>query len=1048
MTGLSLRNPLASLMLGIAIIVFAAVVTPRMSIDTFQNLTPPVLVVGTLAPGLAAKDVEKTLTWRVEKYVSATPGVEHVQSVSRNNLSIVYVWLTWGTDLGAAQTLVQQQVAFAMSAVPKSLGVIPPFVLQYDPTNAPVVQVAVSGGGLSGPELYDYALNNIEPLLEGIPGVASASLNGGRQRQINVVVDPAAAQSRGATAKEIAAAVAQSNALLPSGEFISPRFDANIYTDAVPENVRRIGDALVKEVDGKPVLIRDVARVEDGGAAPTQSVSVNGRDAVYLNVLCVPGGNTLQIVDAVKKTIHGLTNLPKGVVVKPVFDESTFVRTAYGGLEREIAQAAALVALVILLFLQSVRGTLIVAVAIPISFAITLIVLYATGQTLNAFTLGGLTLAIGPLVDGAVVVLESIHRHLRSGRSPFKAALDGTNAVAMPVLASTLCTIAVLLPVLLLAGLAKRLFAPLALTVAVAMIASYVVSMFVTPVACRYLLRHTERGPIGRRVGALVDRVADGYANLLRRVLPSRAAILAASAVLTAGAGWAAAHLPSTFFPEIDESMERVYVRFTPGISLEESSRRLGVMAKTVADELPSGDVELVLTNIGSPENARSAMTSPNDGPHMGFIRVALREPGERAHTQREIANRMRKILETKFPGVEFLQWPGGLVASVFANGYIAPIVVEVRNENLALLEDQAKSVSEVARTVGGVRDIRVALQTEYPEVHIDTVREQAGIVGLTARDAAQATLDATLGNINTPGVWIDPANGQSYYVVTYYDERAVPDLGALAQLPARVSSDGKPVSIGAYADIRRAAGPVAIERNHMMRTTEVYMQTEDRDIGSAADELERRLMTDARTKNVPFGFVGQVDLMRSTFSGLGLAMALAIMVVFVVMTIQFKSLRLPFVMLFTIPVCLVGITLALMIAGQGFSITALMGVLMVVGIAVANGILLVHEASSRFSRGAPKEEAIVGAARIRFIPIAMTSLATIFGLLPAAIGLERGAEANQPLALAVVGGLLSSTLLSLFLVPSMFMFLAKRISPSEEVGPEPILGPGPAHVS
>ncbi|HEX7669427.1 MAG TPA: efflux RND transporter permease subunit, partial [Polyangiaceae bacterium] len=563
MTGLSLRNPIAVLMLSIALVVFAAVVTPRMSVDTFPELTPPVLVVGTLAPGLGPKDVEKTLTWRIEKYVSATPGVDHVESLSRNNLSIVYVWLKWGTDLNSAQTLVQQQVAFAMSAVPKSLGVLPPFVLQYDPSNAPVVQVSVAGGGLSGPQLYDYALNNIEPILEGIPGVASASINGGRQRQINIVVDPVAAQARGVTSSDIAAAVAQSNALLPSGVFISPKFDSNVYTNAVPQRVATIGDALVKVRDGKPVLIRDVAKVEDGGSPETQAVSVNGKNAVYLNVLRIPGGNTIDIVDSVKKAVDGLKDLPAGVEVKAVFDQSTFVRTTYHGLKQEIVQALFLIALVILLFLQSVRGTVIVSVAIPLSFAITLIVLYATGQTLNAFTLGGLTLAMGRLVDDAVVVLESIHRHQRMGLGAYQAALKGTNAVALPVLASTLTTMAVLLPVLLLAGLAKKLFAPLALTVAMAMTASYFVSVCVTPVACRFFLGHAEHGRFGKAIEALIDGIAERYSLLLRQVLPYRFTVIAACVALTAFAGWAAGRLPSTFFPEIDESMERIYVRLS-----------------------------------------------------------------------------------------------------------------------------------------------------------------------------------------------------------------------------------------------------------------------------------------------------------------------------------------------------------------------------------------------------------------------------------------------------------------------------------------------------
>ena len=1033
MTGLSLRNPIAVLMAAIALVVFAVVVTPRMSVDTFPELTPPVLVVGTMAPGLGPKDVEKTLTWRIEKYVSATPGVEHVESVSRNNLSIVYVWLKWGTDLNAAQTLVQQQVAFAMSAVPKSLGVLPPFVLQYDPSNAPVVQVAVTGGGLSGPQLYDYALNSIEPVLEGIPGVASASINGGRQRQINIVIDPVKAQARGLTSSDVAEAVHDSNALLPSGEFISPKFDANVYTNAVPAQVRAIGDAVIKDHDGASVMIRDVARVEDGGAPETQAVAVGGQNAVYLNVLRVPGGNTLEIVDAVKQKVHDLTDLPPGLRVVPVFDQSTFVRTTYNGLKKEVIQALILIAIVILIFLQSMRGTMIVSVAIPLSFAITLIVLYATGQTLNAFTLGGLTLAMGRLVDDAVVVLESIHRHQRLGLNSYQAALRGTNAVALPVLASTLTTMAVLLPVLLLAGLAQKLFAPLALTVAVAMIASYFVSICVTPVACRYFLGHAKHGRIGSAVEAFIDRIADSYSGLLRRVLPFRSTIVGASAVLILASGWAATKLPSTFFPEIDESMERVYVRLAPGMSLTESSKLINAMGDDLQKKLGKDLVELVLTNVGSPNNARSAMTSPNAGPHMGFIRLALVDPEHRKESQREVADRIRKILIEDYPGGEFLQWPGGLVASVFANGYIAPVVVEVRGDNLAELDAQAKAVAEVAATVPGVRDIYPSLQMDYPEIRVETDRMKAGLVGVTARDAAQTTLEATLGNINTPSVWIDPNNGQSYYVVSYYDGAAVPDINALAQLPVLIGEGGNPVRLGAYGTVRRSVGPIAVERNQLQRAAHVYMQTEGRDIGSVAHDIDEALKADPRTRDLKFSFVGQVQLMRTTFSGLGLALGLAVMVVFMIMASQFKSMRLPFVMLFTIPVSLVGIVLALMSAGQGFSITALMGILMVIGIAVSNGILLVDDANRRFNEGTEKVAAIVAAARSRFVPIAMTSLATILGLIPTAVGLERGSEANQPLALAVVGGLTSSTILSLFLVPVMFLLIAKRAEQPDE---------------
>jgi CzcA family heavy metal efflux pump len=1035
-TRLSLANPIAVLMVCIALVVFALVVTPRMSVDTFPDLTPPVLVVGTLAPGLSPGDVEKTITWRIEKYVSATPGVDHVESASRSNFSIVYVWFKWGTDLNSAQTVVQQQVAFAMSAVPKSLGVLPPFVLQYDPSNAPVIQVAVSGEGFTGPQLYDFALNTVEPVLEGIPGVASASINGGRQRQINVVVDAGKAQSRGITAAQVAEAVRQSNALLPSGEFIADRFDANLYTNAVPEKVSQIGEALVKLHDGKPVFIKDVARVEDGGSPATQVVSVDGHNAVYLNVLRIPGGNTLEIVEQVKKAVKAIEpRLPAGLKVRAIFDQSTFVASSYHGLQTEVVQALLLIALVILLFLQSARGTLIVSVAIPLSFAVTLLVLYAQGYTLNAFTLGGLTLAMGRLVDDAVVVLESIHRHQRMGKSAHQAALDGAGAVALPVLASTLTTMAVLLPVLLLAGLARRLFVPLAVTVAVAMTASYFVSMAVTPVACRYFLGHAEPGPKARAVQRLIDGLGDAYAALLTRVLPLRGTVLLSSLLLVAASVWGATRIPSTFFPEIDESMERIYVRVAAGTPLSEAQRLLTEMGEAVRSELPKGTVQLVLTNLGSPGNARSAMTSPNAGPHMGFIRLALVPPEERKYTQRELADQTREILTRRYPGVELLQWPGGLVASVFSNGYFAPLVVELRGDDLKQLEEQSRAVAEVARTVPGVRDLYPSLQLDYPEIHLEIDRAKAGLVGITMRDAAQTTLDATMGNINTPSVWIDGANGQSYYVVTSYDGASVADPNALGQIPVRTGENGGAVTLSAYGELRRSTGPIAIERNQLQRAAHVLMQTEGREIGDAAAELEARLKSDPRTKDLEWRFVGQVELMRTTFSGLGLAIGLAVMVVFMIMASQFKSLRLPFVMLFTVPVSLVGIVLALMAAGQGFSITALMGVLMVVGIAVSNGILLVDDAQTRFLSGpvaGDAVQAVIAAARSRFVPIAMTSLATVIGLVPTALGLETGAESNRPLALAVVGGLTSSTVLSLFLVPVIFVLFARREGPAE----------------
>jgi multidrug efflux pump subunit AcrB len=1040
MTALSLRNPVAVLMLCIAAIVFACVLTPRMAVDTFPELTPPVLVIGTLCPGLAPDEVESTISWRLEKYVSATPGVDHVQSISRMGFSIIYVWLQWGTDLNSSQTLVQSNVGFAMAAVPKSLGVLPPFVLQWDPSSAPVIQVVVTGKSYTAPQLYDYAFNYIEPLIEAIPGVASAAPDGGLMRQINVIVDPVKAPGRGVTVQDVAEAVHRSNALLPSGEMFSKFFDANVYTDAVPERVKTIGEALVKRNGDKAVLIRDVAKVEDGGSPPVQSVSVNGVEAVYLNVIRIPGGNTLKIVEDVDRIVKTLPSLPPGMQVTTAFDQSLYVTTAFYGLKLEVLQALVLVSVVILLFLQSLRGTFIVSVAIPFSFAVTLIVLYATGQTLNAFTLGGLTLSVGRLVDDAIVVLESIHRHQRGGLPRMKAALEGTRVVALPVLSSTLTTMAVLLPVLLLAGLARKLFVPLALTVAVAMAVSYLVSMGVTPVACALFLDAGERKGVFLRLQGFIDGTAKRYARLLSRVLPYRLSIVAAAMVLVLGSIAAAARLPTSFFPPVDEAMAEIYVRFAPGTSLEDGTKKLAAMGDALSRKMPAGTVTMFIENLGSPQNARSALASPNVAPNTGYLRLQYSRPDDRKMSQEELSDRAREILGREFPGVETLVSPGGLVASVFLNGHPAPLGIEVRGEDLGILHAQASSIADVARSIPGVRDVRLSVQYTYPEIHVNTSRQTAGYVDVNARSAAQTTLDATYGDINAPGVWIDPHNGQSYYVVTYYDPARVEDTRALAELPVRIDPDtGHQVLLGSYGKIIRRSGPIAVERNKMDRALHVYMQVEGRDIGSVAKELDRALAASPETREIHYDWVGQVDLMRTTFSGLGLALALAVMVVFMIMASQFKSLRLPFVMLFTIPVSFVGVVLALMAAGQGFSITALMGILMVIGIAVSNGILLVDEAGRNLYEGKDKATAVVEAARTRFVPIVMTSLATIVGLVPAAFALERGSESNQPLALAVVGGLTSSTFLSLFLVPAMFTFLAKstRFKKSESGGQE-----------
>ena len=822
-----------------------------MSVDTFPELTPPVLVVGTLAPGLGPKDVEKTLTWRIEKYVSATPGVEHVESVSRNNLSIVYVWLKWGTDLNSAQTLVQQQVAFAMSAVPKSLGVLPPFVLQYDPSNAPVVQVAVSGGGLTGPQLYDYALNNIEPVLEGIPGVASASINGGRQRQINIVVDPVegagARRHVRATSRRRCASRTRSCRRASSSR---PTFDANVYTNAVPhagrDHRRRAREAATT---ASPVLHprrrarRGRRRARDAGGLGQRAERRLPERAARPRRQHARDRRRRE-----EARSPSLKDLPPGLKVKPVFDQSTFVRTTYHGLKKEVVQALVLIALVILLFLQSVRGTLIVSVAIPLSFAITLIVLYATGQTLNAFTLGGLTLAMGRLVDDAVVVLESIHRHQRMGLNRFRAALEGTNAVALPVLASTLTTMAVLLPVLLLAGLAKKLFAPLALTVAVAMIASYFVSMCVTPVACRYFLGHAEHGRFGktrrgvhRRRRRRATRGACGACSRFAATIVGRVAASWSSA-----SGWAATRLPSTFFPEIDESMERVYVRLAPGTSLEDASRadqRDGRDARRASCR--TGNVELVLTNVGSPEQRPQRDDQPELRAAHGLHPPRARRPrAAHADASARSPTRYAQILDQALPGRRV-----PAVAGRPRRERVRQRLHRADRRRGARRQPRgARGAGQGGRRGRARRSPACATSTrrsqmDYPEIRVDTDRAQGRA---RRRDRARRRPDDARG---------DARQHQHAERVDRSEQRAVvlrrhllrrhggprPQRAGAAPR-ARSATTARPCRSAPTRNVRRSVGPIAIERNQLQRAAHVFMQTEGRDIGSVADRARAAL--------------------------------------------------------------------------------------------------------------------------------------------------------------------------------------------------------------
>ncbi|MHB8418451.1 MAG: efflux RND transporter permease subunit [Myxococcales bacterium] len=1039
MTRFALKNPIAILMACIAALVVGTVSLQRLPVDLFPDLGIPAVIVGTLVPGVGVKDVEKTITYRFEKYISSVPDVNFVQSVSKVGLSIIQVVFNWGADIDGGEVMVMAQVQMAMAAVPKSLGVLPPFVVQYDISNQPVCLITVSGGGLDQTQLYDLSFNTIEPQIEHLAGVASATVNGGKVRQVNVFLDRDRAMAKGTDVLEVAKVMNRMNLMVPAGDVKIGQIDYNLYSNALFDVVRDMKDIVVKydEKTGTPVRLSDIGRAEDGFAIQTQIVRANSEHAVYLNVLKQPGGNTIAIVNAVRDAIPHLVGLPPGLDVHVVFDQSKFIREAIAGLEHEVVQGLILVIIVILLFLQSWRSTLIVSIAVPLSMAVAVIFLYFTGNTINNFTLGGLTLALGRLVDDSVVDTENISRHLEEGEDPAKAALNGRQEVATAVLISTLTTIAVFLPVVFLQGISRRLFTPLALAVTFSMLASYAVSQLVTPVSCMTFLRkhdpYTATSPwffprFFYHCEQMLHWLDERYEGALQWVLARKGSVLLAVLAGFIACCGLVPFIGSEFFPATDESTITLHVRAPIGTRIEVSDEIFGRIEKTIRDTLPKGSLEMLLSNIGIPVQGRAAIYAVNTGPHSGFVQIGLTDPSERTVTQAQAVQLLREPLRKAFPGVQFTFQPGGLVSGVMNFGSMAPITMELVGDDLKASHALAEQVGYIMRHTRGLEDVRISREDDYPEFDVDIDRTKAAMMGFNESDAAQALVDMSNGNINTPGVWVDPKTGNAYYFVTQYDDKFRSHLDDLREtfLSAKNKTQ-QPVLLSDLAKIRRGEGPIEIERKYLERVVYITANPVGRDLGEVAAELRAKF---AKEVKLPHGFElrfgGQVRQEKEAFGGLGGAMAMAVMFIYMLMASQFASLLYPFVIMMAVPLGLAGVFVTLWSTHTTFNIESFMGMIMMVGIVVSNSVLIVDFTNVLRERGLSVHEALVKAGRTRLRPIVMTAIATVAGLAPVALGLEVGGEANIPLARAVIGGLSVSTFLTLFVVPSMYELLAK----------------------
>jgi len=1053
LTRLALRNPVLILMMTIMVMVLGVVSLRRLSVDLFPEINIPIIRVATFYTGAGPGDIEKSITQPIERAVSASPGVDRVESFSKQGVSVVSAWFSYGVNLDNAQFDVSQRVAQILNTLPP--GIQQPFVLKFDVTNIPVVAIAISAEGMDERQLYDLAYNTIEPQLERLPGVASATVGGGKTREIEVIARRDALRARGLELLDVVNAVKSSNLLLPSGNLRAANRDYNVFTNTQVERVRALQNVVVappSPTKSQPVRVSDVAQVEDTSADQYEIVRVNGQRGVYFRVLKQPGANTIAVVDAVREAIPNLRGVPPNVKLAISFDQSSYIRAAVSSLKHEAVQGGLLAIAVILVFLVSLRATAIVGLAIPISIVATFVLLYFTGQTLNVFTLGGLALGVGRLVDDSIVELENIHRHFWLGQSRRDSVLAAAQEVAMPILVSTITTIVVFFPVLFLLGVARNLFLPLALTIAFALVMSFFVSRTVTPLLCLYWLEGRSEKPEGyrpsrvQRLTTKVEGWLDGldhrYALSLEWVLKHRALTIVSILGVFAFSLLLSKRIGTEFFPDSDESQLQVIFKTPIGTRVEKTEQVSARMEQSIWKTLPRRAVTTLLTDVGLP-GGRTALFTANTGPHTGNIGVNLVPKSERSISDVKATEDVRRALRDALPGIQIYFFTGGIVKRILNFGAAAPIDVEILGYDLDAGGAYAKQISAALSLLDDadgrplLTDVQISREENYPELNVVVDREKAGVLGISEQQVAQTVLTGLVGNTQfVPIPFTDPKTGNEYFINVRMDDAYRSHVADLSDFSIRTPS-GAEVALSAIAQIERGSGPVMIARKYLQRIIDVTANVAPgKDLGKASQAVQRVL---DRLKP-PDGFTaslgGQTAAQKEAFAGLSFAAAMAIALVYMVLASQFRSLVDPLVIMFSVPLGVTGVFLMLYATGTTLSVNSFMGIIMMVGIVVSNGVLLVDFANVLRRRGKPLLEATVLAGRTRLRPILMTTIATILGLIPMAIGIGEGSETNLPLARAVIGGLAISTLFTLFLVPTLYTLLdrfAKRDSLLED---------------
>ena len=1037
----ALDRPYTFIVLALLILLLSPVVILRTPTDIFPNIDIPVIAVAWQYTGLNPEELEGRITTVYERVLTTTvDNIEHIESTTVNGQAIVKIYLQPNSSLENANAQVTAVSQTILRQLPP--GALPPLIINYSASSVPILQLGLSGKGLSEQQLNDLGQNFLRPQLVTVPGAVIPFPYGGKQRQVMIDLNPNLLQAKGLSPQDVLLAVQQQNVILPSGTAKIGEFEYDVRVNSSLRTVPELNTIPIKVVGNSTIYLRDVANVRDGFAPQTNIARQDGNRGVLLSILKAGNASTLDVVTGVRTLLPRVAQtLPPELKIRPLADQSVFVRSAVSGVIREAVIAACLTGIMILVFLGSWRSTLIIAVSIPLSILSSVIVLSLLHETVNIMTLGGLALAVGILVDDATVTIENIERYFEEGHAKREAILDGAAQIAVPALVSTLCICIVFMPMFLLSGVARYLFVPLAEAVVFAMLASYILSRTLVPTLAMYLLKEHEDAAkssgnpfvrFQRGFERVFTNLRNSYQSLLERLVYHRRIFIPVFLLACLAVFLLIPWLGQDFFPSTDSGQFILHLRAKTGTRIEETAKLSDEVETSIHRSIPERELDSIADNIGLPYSSINYMHSTSGliGAGDADILVSL---NEKHHPTAAYIRELRKQLPAQFPGTTFYFLPADITTQILNFGLPAPVDIQIEGADTEGNRRVAEKLLAELRQVPGIADPHMQQPFDYPLYEINIDRTKATQAGFSERDVANSTLNSLSGSFQiTPMFFLNYQNGTSYNLVAQTPQYAVQSLQDVQNIPITASGATRPAILADVAAIHRTSEMEVINHYNIRRILDIYANVQDRDLGAVGRDINR--IVAANTSSLPRGsFIrvrGQLETMRTSYTGLLTGLVFSVILVYLLIVVNFQSWLDPFIIITALPAALAGIVIFLFLTHTTLSVPALMGAIMCMGVATANSILVVAFAKERLLHHGDPVAAATEAGFTRFRPVLMTALAMIIGMIPMALGLGDGGEQNAPLGRAVIGGLLFATIATLIFVPAVFSFLHSKRDP------------------